>query len=82
MEAICPVVWGGRSFIVVRQADENFAVSKRNKIRQLSFKSTFRLFKWIYGASSFVRIDIYIWPVFERNATVRFPVKIVLQEIC
>ena len=31
----------------------------------------FRLFEWIYGASSFEQIDIIIWPVFERNATVR-----------
>ena len=58
-----PSSLGGRSFIVVRQAgrqaDKNLAVSKNFKIRQLQFKSTCRLFEWIYGASSFVRIDIY-----------------------
>ena len=54
-----PSSLGSRSFIVVRQADENRAVRKNFKIRQLSFKSTFRLFEWIYGASSFVRMDIY-----------------------
>ena len=47
-----PISLGGRSFIVVRQADKNLAVSKNFKILQLYFKSTFRLFEWIYGASS------------------------------
>ena len=51
-----PSSLGCRLFIVVRQADENLAVNKNFKIR---FKNTFRLFEWIYGASSFVRIDIY-----------------------
>ena len=55
-----PSSLGGRLFIVVRQADENLAVSKNFKTRQLQFKSTFRLFEWIYGASSFERIDIYL----------------------
>ena len=54
-----PSSLGSRSFIVVRQADENLAVSKHFKIRHLQFKSMFRLFKWIYGTSSFVQIDIY-----------------------
>ena len=56
-----PSSLGGRSFIVVRQADENLAVSKNFKIWQLQLKSMFRLFEWIYGASSFERIDIYIY---------------------
>ena len=54
-----PSSLGGRSFIVVRQADENLAVSKNFKIRQLQFKSRFRLFEWIYGASNFIQIDTY-----------------------
>ena len=56
-----PSSLGGRSFIVVRQADKNLVVSKNFKIRQLYFKSMFRLFEWINGTSSFVRIDIYIY---------------------
>ena len=40
-----PSSLGGRSFIVVRQADENLAVSKNFKIRRLYFKSMFRLFE-------------------------------------
>ena len=47
-----PSSLGGRSIIVVRQADENLAVSKNFKIRQLQFKSMYRLFEWIYGAST------------------------------
>ena len=58
-----PSSLGSRSIVVVRQADEYLAVtpvSKNFKIRQLQFKSTFRLFEWIYGANSFVPIDIYM----------------------
>ena len=56
-----PSSLGGRLIVVVRQADEYLAVmlvSKNFKIRQLQFKSKFRLFEWIYGANSFVPIDI------------------------
>ena len=53
-----PSSLGGRLIVVVRQPDENLAVSKKFKIRQLYFKNTFRLFEWIYGANSFVPIDI------------------------
>ena len=31
----------------------------------------FKLFEWTYGVNSIVPIDSYIWPVFERNTTVR-----------
>ena len=55
-----PSSLGGRSFIVVRQADENLAVSKIFKIWQLYFKSTFRLFEWIYGASSLLFVICYL----------------------
>ena len=34
-----PSSLGGRSIIVVRQADENFAVTKNFKIRQLNLKA-------------------------------------------
>ena len=45
-----PSSLGGRSIVVVRQANKNIAVSKNFKNWQLQFKSTFRLFEWIYGA--------------------------------
>ena len=54
-----PNTIGGRSIVLVRQADENLAVSKKFKIQQLQFKSMFRLFEWIYDTNTFVPIDIY-----------------------
>ena len=53
-----PSSLGGRSIVVVRQADDNLAVSKNFKIWQLQFKSMFRLLEWIYGTNSFVPIDM------------------------
>ena len=52
------------------QADENLTASKNFKIRQPQFKSTFRLFEWIYGANGFVPIDIY--GQYLKNAIVSF----------
>ena len=52
-----PSSLGGRSILVVRQTDKNLAVSKNFKLRLLSFKSTFRLYDWIYDTNSF--IDMY-----------------------
>ena len=54
-----PSSLGGRSILVVRQADKNLTVSEIFKIQQLQFTSTFRLFEWIYGANRFVPIDMY-----------------------
>ena len=54
-----PSSLGSRLILVVRQADKNLALSKIFKIRQHQFKSTFRLFEWIYGANSFIPIDTY-----------------------
>ena len=54
-----PSSLGGRLILVVRRADKNLAVSKNFKIRQIKFKSKFRLFEWIYGTNGFVPIDTY-----------------------
>ena len=56
---------------MVKQADENLAVSKNFKIRQLQFKSTLRLFEWIYGANSFfVPIYIYHFDTLDQRKSV------------
>ena len=54
-----PSSLGGRSILVVKQADENLTVSKIFKIQQLQFTSMFRLFEWIHGTNTFVPIDMY-----------------------
>ena len=51
-----PSSLGGRSIVVVRQADKMLAVYTISKI--LQFQSTFRLFERIYGTNSFVPIEI------------------------
>ena len=52
-----PSSLGCRSTVVVSERDKMLAVFKKIKIKQLQFKSTFKLFEWIYGANSVVPID-------------------------
>ena len=59
MEAICPVVkavgrllWSGRQTKILW-------FTKILKFSNFNLKACFKLFEWIYGASSFIQIDIY-----------------------
>ena len=54
------LLWSGRQ--AGRQADKNLAVCDYLN-PTTSILKHFKLFKWIYGANSFIKIDI--WPVFE-----------------